>query len=196
MCVCHVTENIGFIAGGFAGSGLSELVLTYDFSNSLSNPAGWQKLQSIPGGPRYMPACTNVQMADKSYIILAGGITKLQLTSSNQISPFAAAPSTLAYDPLERIWITLNPLPKGMYTGTMIMLGSQFYLFGARDTDTTTAHVLELRVDYSVPNSTLWEDYHWKFVNNIEMAKDLQFFTEDNVIIPYKVCEHCLTPGY
>lgn len=78
----------------------------------------------------------------------------------------------------------------------MIMLNSQFYLIGARDTLTTKAHVLELRVSPLVPNSTLWEDFHWEAVNNPEMAEDLRFFTEDNVIIPYEVCEHCLTHGF
>ena len=112
--------------------------------------------------------------------ILSAKIT-CRTATKQQVCKFAICKSCLAKTP---------------HIGTMIMLGSQFYLFGARDTDTTTAHVLELRVDYSVPNSTLWEDYHWEFVNNVEMAKDLQFFTEDNVIIPYKVCEHCLTPGY
>ena len=53
------------------------------------------------------------------------------------------------------------------------MLNSQFYLIGARDTFTTKAHVLELRVSFTVPNSTLWEDFYWEAVNNPEMAEDL-----------------------
>ena len=101
MCVSYLTENIGFIAGGLASSGLSGLVLAYDFSKSLSDPGAWQKLPSIPGGPRFMPACTNVHLADKSYIILAGGITKLTMTN-DRLTPFTAASSTLAYEPMER----------------------------------------------------------------------------------------------
>ena len=197
MCVSYLTENMGFIAGGYASRGLSELVLTYDFSMSLSDPGGWQKMPNMPGGPRYMPACTHVTLGLKSYVVLAGGINKLS-ESNGEIFAFSATDSTLAYDILDRVWITLDPLPMPLHSGTMVMLNSQFYMFGARDTLTTytPAYQLELKVFWMTPNSTLWKDYFWEPIKNNEMKEDLRFFRDDNVIIPYQVCEHCLVPGY
>ena len=197
MRVTYLTENMGFIAGGYASRGLSELVLTYDFSMSLSDPGGWQKMPNMPGGPRYMPACTHVTLGLKSYVVLAGGINKLS-ESNGEIFAFSATDSTLAYDIVERVWITLDPLPMPLHSGTMVMLNSQFYMFGARDTLTTytPAYQLELKVSWMTPNSTLWKDYFWEPIKNNEMKAELRFFRDDNVIIPYQVCEHCLVPGY